>query len=93
MLALILHGTGQNVLPGRHGQFAAEMHGVEMSVKDSTRLPERWAYYSFGGMNGQTRGTAQPLPKQQCYACHSEHAQRDNVFLQFYSLLSSAATN
>jgi Cytochrome P460 len=91
MLALVLHGTGENVLPGRHGQFATEIHGVEMAVKDSSRVPEGWAYYAFGGMNGQTRTSSQPMPKQQCYACHSEHAKRDNVFLQFYSLLSAAA--
>ena len=91
MLALILHGTGQNVLPGRHGQFASEIHGVEMAVKDASRTPEGWAYYGFGGMNGQTRASAQPQPKERCYACHVEHAKRDNVFLQFYSLLSAAA--
>jgi hypothetical protein len=91
MLALILHGTGQNVLPGRHGQFASDVHGVEMAVKDSSRVPEGWAYYGFGGMNRAPNRTAQPQPKANCYACHSEHAKRDNVFLQFYALLSAAA--
>jgi Cytochrome P460 len=33
MLALILHGTGEQVLPARHGRFAADVHGVEMAVK------------------------------------------------------------
>jgi hypothetical protein len=91
MFVLIVHGKGQNVLPDRHGEFASEIHGVEMAVKDSSRLAEGWGYYAFGGMNGQTRTSAQPMPKQQCYTCHNEHAKRDNVFLQFYTLLSSAA--
>jgi len=26
-----------------------------------------------------------------CYSCHSANAARDNVFLQFYSLLAAAA--
>jgi len=91
MLAMIMHGVGENVLPGRHGQFASDMHGVEMAVKDSSRLPEAWAYYGFGGMNGQTQSSAQPMPKSACYDCHKEHATRDNVFVQFYGMLSAAA--
>jgi len=91
MLVMIMHGVGENVLPGRHGQFASDMHGVEMAVKDSSRLPEGWGYYGFGGMNGQTQSSAQPMPKNACYDCHREHAKRDNVFVQFYSMLSAAA--
>jgi len=90
MLALILHGTGESVLPARRGKFAADVHGVEMAVKDSSHRPEGWAYYNFGGMNG-LRPTATPMPKESCYACHAEHAKRDNVFLQFYPLLAEAA--
>lgn len=90
MLALMLHGQGEGTLPGRTGRFAAEIHGVEMAVKDSTRVPEGWAYYAFGGM-GNIRTTAQPMPTTTCYSCHLEHAARDNVFLQFYPLLAEAA--
>ena len=90
MLVLALHGTGEGVLPARRGRFAAELHGVEMAVKDSTRRPEGWAYYNFGGMSG-IRNTAQAMPKASCYGCHIEHAKRDNVFLQFYPLLEDVA--
>jgi len=89
MLVLVLHGTGEGVLPARRGRFAAELHGVEMAVKDSTRRPEGWAYYNFGGMSG-IRNTARALPKESCYNCHIEHARLDNVFLQFYPLLEEA---
>ena len=90
MLALILHGTGENVLPARRGKFAAAVHGVEMAVKDSSHRTEGWAYYNFGGMNG-LRATAQAIAKESCYTCHAQHASRDNVFLQFYPLLAEAA--
>jgi YHS domain-containing protein len=90
MLALILHGTGESVLPQRHGRFASEVHGVEMAVKDPSHRAEGWAYYNFGGVNG-LRSTAEAMPKESCYSCHSEHAQRDNVFLQFYPMLAEAA--
>ena len=92
MLALILQGIGTNATPARQGQFATEVHVVEMAVKDSTRVPEGWAYYGFGGpMTGGLRTAAAPQPKASCYNCHVEHAKRDNVFTQFYQMLSDAA--
>jgi hypothetical protein len=92
MLALVLQGIGTNAMPARRGQFATDVHGVEMAVKDSTRVPEGWAYYNFGGsMMGGLRSSAAPQPKGSCYNCHDEHAARDHVFLQFYRLLSDAA--
>ena len=92
MLALVLQGMGTNAMPARQGQFATGVHAVEMAVKDSTRVTEGWAYYGFGGpMAGGYRTSAAPQPKASCYACHVEHAARDNVFLQFYGLLNEAA--
>ena len=61
-----------------------------MAVKDRAHTPEGWAYYGFGGMGGAIRSTATASPKSNCYSCHSEHAARDNVFLQFYPLLAEA---
>lgn len=90
MLVLMVHGAGESVLPGRRGRFAADVHGVEMAVKDRSRVPEGWAYYNFGGMGG-LRDTAQPMPQKACYDCHKPHAALDNVFLQFYPLLVEAA--
>lgn len=89
MFVLLLHGIGEGVLPSRRGRFANEVHGVEMSVKDTPRSGG-WAYYAFGGMDG-LRDRAQAFPNSACSDCHAEHAQRDNVFLQFYPLLEKAA--
>lgn len=92
MLALIGQGIGTNATPARQGQFATDVHTVEMAVKDSKRVPEGWAYYAFGGpMTGGYRSTAAPQPKASCFNCHAEHAARDNVFVQFYGLLNDAA--
>jgi hypothetical protein len=91
MLALILQGIGTNATPARQGQFATNVHAVEMAVKDAARVPEGWAYYDFGGpMTGGYRATAAPQPKTRCYDCHEEHAARDRVFTQFYGLLNEA---
>src|SRR5688500_7023408 len=92
MLALIGQGIGTNTTPARQGQFATDVHMVEMAVKDSKRVPESWAYYAFGGpMTGGYRSTAAPQPKASCFNCHAEHAARDNVFVQFYGLLNEVA--
>ena len=69
-------------------QFASEVMAVEMAGKDKGRVDEGWAYYGFG--HG-TRPASAPNPKASCYNCHIEHAQRDNVFMQFYGLLKDAA--
>jgi hypothetical protein len=93
MFALVLQGVGTNAAPARQGQFASEVHAVEMAVKDTSRVAEAWAYYDFGGpMSGGYRSSAAPQPKNGCYACHVEHAARDNVFMQFYGLLNEAAS-
>lgn len=92
MLVLIGQGIGTNATPARQGQFATDVHMIEMAVKDSERVPESWAYYGFGGpMMGGYLSTAAPQPKASCFNCHSEHAARDNVFTQFYGLLNEAA--
>ncbi len=90
MFVLMLHGIETGVLPGRRGQFAGAVHGVEMAVKDKTRTPEGWAYYDFGGMDGVQKA-AQPEAAGSCYNCHKPHGARDNVFIQFYPLLAEAA--
>jgi hypothetical protein len=89
MFVLLLHGTGEGVLPSRSGRFAAEIHGVEMAVKDTSRFEGSWAYFGFGGMGG-VRTAAAAEERESCQACHDEHAAYDNVFLQFYPLLVEA---
>jgi hypothetical protein len=90
MLVLILHGVEQGAVPSRHGQYAAGIHGIEMAVKDHARVPEGWAYYGFGDAP-RAGAVARPNTSGSCFSCHSKNAARDNVFLQFYSLLSAAA--
>ena len=84
MLALIGQGIGTNTTPARQGQFATDVHMVEIAVKDDKRVAEGWAYYGFGGpMAGGYRTSAAPQPKANCYYCHAARAARDNVFMQF----------
>ena len=91
MLTLLVRSTEADAMPARHGRFAADVLAVELAVKDKERVEAGWAYYDFrGGAN--MLATAQPQPPgNRCYACHIDHAARDNVFLQFYPLLADAA--
>ena len=58
-------------------EFATDVHGVEMAVEgSSSRVPEGWAYYNFGGsMMGGLEASAAPQPKNNCFSCHVEHAK------------------
>src|SRR5687768_8678742 len=91
MIALVSQGVGTNATPARQGQFATDVHVVEMAVKDAKRVPEGWAYYAFGGpMAGGFLASAAPQPKANCFNCHDTHAAQDKVFTQFYGLLNEA---
>jgi len=78
---------GPDLINGR-GHFAGKATGLEVSVKDSERFDESWAYFLF--KTAGSRRAAKALPTGTCYDCHAEHAAVDNVFTQFYSVLEEA---
>jgi hypothetical protein len=84
VLVLELHEAAQKVAPSRHGLFEGRRLAVEAAVKDSSRFPEGWAYFSFGD---GTQRTAAAFPRAACFECHRQHAAVDNVFVQFYPVL------
>jgi hypothetical protein len=71
----------------RQGHFEDEFAGVEAAVKDSSRFPESWAYFNFTRRGQPPAATAKAFPKQDCWSCHNEHGETDNVFTQFYPML------
>lgn len=72
----------------RSGHFQTGLQGLAVSVKDESRFPEEWAYFSFG-VNG-SRASANP--KDACWQCHNQHGAVDNTFVQFYPTLKPIAT-
>ena len=71
------------------GRFQKEVVGIEASVKDERRFPEKWAYFGFEGGSKE----ASPFPKSAgCLSCHQQHAAVDNTFVQFYPTLLEVAT-
>lgn len=77
----------------RSGFFAAPTVGLEVSVKDSRRFPDGWAYFMYHDRPGEQRkdrDAEQPIAKKECYNCHAEHGAADHVFTQYYSVLTEA---
>ena len=70
------------------GHFQTDLTGLEVEVKDSTRKPDKWAYYGFQA----NAKTAEAMPKgNECWSCHKQHAAVEHTFVQFYPTLKPAA--
>ncbi len=69
----------------QHGHFqSGGVMDLEFHVKDETRFPGKWAFFSFDSATGN--GT--PIPQgASCYTCHTAHAAVDTTFVQFYPTL------
>jgi hypothetical protein len=69
----------------QHGHFqAGGVTDLEVHVKDETRFPGKWAFFSFNPAGGN--GMLFPQTAA-CYACHTAHAAVDTTFVQFYPTL------
>src|ERR1017187_6702603 len=55
---------------------------MAVEVKDSSRFPDKWAYFGFG----PDTKTAEANPKAACWQCHEDHAAVEHTFV----LLSDA---
>jgi hypothetical protein len=86
MFVLELRGALTKRAPNNGGHFQTDLHGIEVSVKDSARFKGRWAYFDFG----MTAQSATPQPESRCFACHQQHGAVDMTFVQFYPTLQKA---
>jgi hypothetical protein len=69
------------------GHFQTDLAGIGVEVKDSSRFPDRWAYFSFGADDK----TAPMNPKPACWQCHEDNAAVEHSFVQFYPTLKPIA--
>ncbi|HUE04551.1 MAG TPA: cytochrome P460 family protein, partial [Bryobacteraceae bacterium] len=70
------------------GHFQTDLLAIEAEVKDASRFPGKWAFFSLG--KGATAGRQLPTTEA-CYSCHAEHGAVDNTFVQFYPTLLTVA--
>jgi hypothetical protein len=66
-----------------HFQDTAVMD-LEIHVKDESRFPGKWAFFSFDKPDGNGTLIPQGAP---CYTCHLAHGAVDTTFVQFYPTL------
>jgi len=71
----------------KQGHYQVESMGIGVEVKDETRFPDKWAYFSFG----EDGGAAEANPKNACWQCHQDHAAVEHTFVQFYPTLKPVA--
>lgn len=86
MLVLLLYSPNEKVSPAKGGYFEGDLDGMAVAVKDHAHFSEGWAYFDFGHAPN-LEDAAKAHPKDTCYACHTQHAADDNVFVQFYPIL------
>lgn len=70
----------------KSGSFQDTLVGVEAEVKDESRFPEKWAYFSFSD-KGRLKDVTTAIPKESCYTCHHANGAVENTFVQFYPTL------
>ena len=67
------------------GHFqAVGVMDFEVHVKDESRFPGKWAFFSFDAPDKNGTLAPQNAP---CYSCHAEHGAVDTTFVQFYPTL------
>jgi Cytochrome P460 len=86
VLVLALYPPREKISPAKGGYFEGDLDGMAAAVKDHRHFAEGWAYFNFGKAPNLAP-KAKANPKQNCYACHRQHAADDNVFVQFYPIL------
>lgn len=73
----------------QRGHFqAVGVMDFEIHVKDESRFPGKWAFFSFDAPDKNGTLIPQGAP---CYKCHAEHAAVDTTFVQFYPTLLPVA--
>src|SRR5580698_9717002 len=70
----IEHGSINNA-----GHYQGAIQALEAEVKDETRFPQKFAYFSF---DGKDKATAHPADSS-CNSCHSQSAAVESTFVQF----------
>ena len=92
VLAMEMASADTKREPGLQGSYEKEFVGLEVSVKDSSRFEDGWAYFNFSnGMGSSYKAKAEPFPRSAgCVSCHKQNAETDNVFTQFYPVLRAA---
>jgi len=70
------------------GHYQTDLMGLAVEVKDSTRNPDKWAYYGFAA---DSKSSGAMAHGNSCWTCHDAHAAVEHTFVQFYPTLKIVA--
>jgi hypothetical protein len=91
LFVLEIRASGQHGSINRDGHFQTDLVALEAEVKDESRYPHKWAFFSFGQAASLLDST-KPFPANSvCNQCHAKNAAVDNTFVQFYPTLLEVA--
>ena len=80
-------GAGNQSINTRGKTQTMDVTGMEVHVKDTSRMKGGWAFYSFGD-----KVSAKLIRRPaSCYSCHQAHGAVDTTFVQFYPTLMPIA--
>ena len=89
MFMLEIRGSESNHSINVRGHTQAPaVNGMEVHVKDSSRLKGGWGFYNFGKGGESAKLIERPAA---CYTCHEAHGAVDTTFVQFYPTLIGVA--
>lgn len=83
--------SGTNATPNRSGHFQTELQDIVSLVKDETRFPEKWRFFSFETKDGLPVSPGSAVETKACLECHSKNGAVDHTFVQFYPTLKRIA--
>ena len=88
-LVLEIRGAAPKVGIDLRGQTQTTIRGIEVHVKDSSRIArgDHWGFFEFG--SGKTAKLTERTAS--CYTCHEAHGAVDTTFVQFYPTLMRVA--
>jgi len=87
---------GDREAPSGKGYFEGGYNGLDVSVKDSTRVPagtaDKWLYYDFNHKPPPYLAEVAAEPEAACSSCHEAYAgpDADYMFIKYYPIAKEA---
>jgi hypothetical protein len=89
MFVLEVYGSTSHGSINKSGSYQQSLVGLDVEVKDSSRFPDKWAYFGFE--NSEKFASATSPGKNKCWTCHEQNAAVEHSFVQFYPELLKIA--
>jgi hypothetical protein len=89
IFVLEIYGSQSKGSINQRGHFQTEFMGLDVEVKDASRFPDKWAYFTFNGTENSSE--AMSPAKNDCWKCHDQNAAVEHTFVQFYPALLNLA--